>query len=112
MSTTVCRPVLTSGSSHPDVAELGRLLAAAGHENSVSRGENPHNLVDESLLAAITAYRNAHQVDAEDAIPSVPAHERSRWIGPTLWAHILGDRDPESDESQAAAEQHEAEPQG
>jgi hypothetical protein len=89
--TTIARAVLTSGSQHEDVHELGRLLADAGHENSVSRGENPFGLVDESILTAVNNYRNDGDVEPEADIPGVPTHERTRWIGPNLWAALLDD---------------------
>jgi hypothetical protein len=86
---TIARAVLTSGSQHEDVHALGRLLADAGHENSVSRGENPFGLVDESILTAAASYRQQHKLDPEDSIPGVPTHEQTRWIGPTLWDALL-----------------------
>lgn len=89
MSTTIGRAVLTSGSAHDDVHELGRLLADAGYENSVSRGENPFGIVDETILAACQLFRQARDVEPEDAIPGVPEHERRRWIGPRLWDGLL-----------------------
>lgn len=58
-------PILTSGSAHPVVQELGRKLAALGYPNSVSRGTNPFGSVDDSILAAVDQFRSRHGV-AED----------------------------------------------
>jgi hypothetical protein len=58
-------PILTSGSAHPVVHELGRKLGDLGYANSVSRGANPFGNVDESILAAVDQFRSRHGV-AED----------------------------------------------
>ena len=59
-------PILTSGSSHPMVHELGRKLGDLGFENSVSRGENPFGAVDQSVLDAVRHFRRQYGV-APDA---------------------------------------------
>lgn len=105
---TITRPVLTAGTQHEDVHQLGRLLADAGYENSVSRGENPFGLVDETLLTAANAYRIAQGVEPETDIPGVPEHEQQRWIGPVLWEALVPTDESESDEQRAAREQREA----
>lgn len=111
---TIARAVLTSGSQHEDVHALGRLLANAGHENSVSRGQNPFGLVDESIITAANAYRQQHKVDPEDAIAGVPTHEQSRWIGPNLWDALLGPLDggdePAAEPEQPTVQQTPAKP--
>lgn len=87
----VARPVLTSGSTHPDVLPLGLLLAQLGFENSVSQGTNPFNLVDESILAAVNAARSTHSIAEEADISGVPVTERRNWIGPELWEALFTD---------------------
>lgn len=55
-------PILTSGSAHPVVHELGRKLGDLGFPNSVSRGENPFGAVDQSVLSAVGAFRGQYGV--------------------------------------------------
>jgi hypothetical protein len=85
----IARAVLTSGSAHVDVHTLGSILADRGYATSVSRGENAFGIVDESVLTAVAALRNAEQIAEEDAVPGVPPHERARWIGPNLWDALV-----------------------
>jgi hypothetical protein len=85
----IARAVLTSGTAHDDVHILGGYLAQLGYPNSVSRGENPFGIVDDSILSAVALFRNAQQVEPETTIPGVPSHEASRWIGPVLWEALV-----------------------
>jgi alkanesulfonate monooxygenase SsuD/methylene tetrahydromethanopterin reductase-like flavin-dependent oxidoreductase (luciferase family) len=55
-------PILTSGSAHPSVHELGRKLGDLGFPNSVSKGENAFGTVDQSVLAAIDTFRSQYGV--------------------------------------------------
>lgn len=56
-------PMLTSGSADvPAVTDLGRRLTELGFENSVSRGENPFGIVDESIIAAVVQFRRQYGV--------------------------------------------------
>lgn len=55
-------PILTSGSAHSKVHELGRKLGELGFPNSVSQGENPFGSVDQSLLAAVGGFRARYGV--------------------------------------------------
>lgn len=55
-------PILTSGSAHESVHELGRKLGALGFPNSVSRGENPFGTVDQSVLGAVQSFRQHYGV--------------------------------------------------
>ncbi|MGI8412653.1 MAG: hypothetical protein ACR2QA_09200 [Solirubrobacteraceae bacterium] len=58
-------PILSSGSAHPVVHELGRKLAKLGYTNSVSRGENPFGHVDQSVMTAIDAFRSHYGVQED-----------------------------------------------
>lgn len=58
-------PILTSGSAHPVVHELGRKLGALGFPNSVSRGQNPFGTVDESVLSAVNSFRAQYNVEPD-----------------------------------------------
>jgi peptidoglycan hydrolase-like protein with peptidoglycan-binding domain len=58
-------PILTSGSAHPVVHELGRKLGDLGFPNSASRGANPFGAVDESVLSAVGAFRQAYGVQPD-----------------------------------------------
>jgi hypothetical protein len=89
MSTPIARAILTSGSAHDDVHVLGAYLGQLGYENSVSRGENPFGIVDESVMTAVSAFRAKHSVEPETTIPGVAPHEAPRWIGPNLWEALV-----------------------
>lgn len=55
-------PILTSGSAHQSVHEIGRKLGDLGFPNSVSRGENPFGSVDESVMTSVHAFRAQYGV--------------------------------------------------
>jgi len=50
-------PILTSGSAHPCVHELGRKLGELGFVNSVSEGRNHFGTVDPTILTAVSTFR-------------------------------------------------------
>ncbi len=86
-------PILSSGSADPSVHVLGRLLGQLGFENSVSRGQNPHGAVDQSIMGAVHAFRSVFGVEEDptgfggntpDAKMLAAAH-----IGPWTWEAIL-----------------------
>lgn len=58
-------PILTSGSAHHSVHELGRKLGDLGYPNSVSRGENPFGTVDDTVLAAVHTFRSQYGVQPD-----------------------------------------------
>lgn len=78
-------PILGPGSDGPAVAELARLLEAAGHETSISRGENPHGIVDDTVIAAVRRFRATVEVDEVE----VPGSNPDTVIGPATWAALL-----------------------
>jgi hypothetical protein len=83
------RPLLGPLSSDPSVAELGAMLAKVGIETSVSRGENPNNVVDESVLAGVERFRDAYDVQEDPSQWPVQGKEQSRLhIGPWTWEAI------------------------
>jgi hypothetical protein len=55
-------PILTSGSAHPCVHELGRKLGELGFSNSVSEGRNPFGTVDATVLQAVRSFRSQYGV--------------------------------------------------
>jgi hypothetical protein len=59
------RPPLTSLSVGDGVRELGMLLAELGYDNSVSRGQNPFAVFDESIAAAVDAFRRDYDVEED-----------------------------------------------
>lgn len=86
-------PILTSGSAHPVVHELGRILGDLGFENSVTRGENPFGTVDGTILAAVDQFRNRYgvQEDPTGFGGNTPAGRRdaASHIGPWTIEGIL-----------------------
>ena len=97
-------PILTSGSAHPVVHELGRKLGALGFPNSASRGENPFGSVDGTLLAAVDQFRSRYGVEED---PSgfdggvTPAGRRNAaaHIGPWTTEGILRAHERQQNES-------------
>lgn len=65
---THTHPILTSGSADPVVHDLGRKLGQLGYPNSVSRGENPFGVVDQTVLNAVETFRQQYGVQ-EDPSP-------------------------------------------
>lgn len=61
-------PILTSGSAHPVVHDLGRKLGELGFPNSVSRGQNPFGTVDESVMNAVHTFREQHGVQPDPSM--------------------------------------------
>lgn len=55
-------PILTSGSAHPCVHEIGRKLGELGFANSVSKGENPFGTVDQTVLTAVQSFRDQYGI--------------------------------------------------
>ena len=93
------RPTLTSGSADPFVHDLGRRLDKLGFPNSVTRGENPYGVVDQSILQAVAGFRQAYGVE-EDPSPfggSTPAglSLAAAHIGPWTTEAILRASDRE-----------------
>lgn len=98
-------PILTGGSTHPVVHELGRKLAELGFPNSVSRGENPFGHVDQTVLAAVDAFRSRYGVQEDPSgfggnTPAGRAHAAAH-IGPWTIEGILRAHDRHQ-EQQAA----------
>jgi hypothetical protein len=58
-------PMLTSGSAHPCVHELGRKLGELGFPNSVSEGTNPFGAVDATVLVAVNTFRAQYGVQPD-----------------------------------------------
>lgn len=58
-------PILTSGSAHQCVHELGRKLGDLGYPNTVSRGENPFGNVDQSVLGAVQTFRQQYGIQPD-----------------------------------------------
>jgi hypothetical protein len=81
------KPILTSGSGGPAVLTLCDTLAQLGYETSVSEGTNPYGIVDQSVLAAVNAFRADESIE-EDA-KAFGSEELARaHIGPHTWAGL------------------------
>lgn len=83
-------PILTSGSSDPGVELLGRALDKLGYPNSVSRGENPNRIVDETIVTAVRQFRIDHDVheDPSAYVPAEPTYADAH-IGPNTTGAII-----------------------
>lgn len=75
------------------VTKLGELLAALGYETSLSHGQNPFGVVDESVLAASQQFRNDFGVEEDPtAFGGNNDHTRQlarNHIGPWTWEALL-----------------------
>ena len=96
------RPVLTGGSVGPDVIELGVLLGLLGYDNSVSRGENPQGVYDDSIDAAVEGFRRDYDVQED---PSQFARDRANnarsHVAAWTWEAVLRAASRVQDELQA-----------
>lgn len=98
-------PILVSGSASPIVADLGRRLDLLGYPNSVTAGENPFGVVDESVFNAVERFRDDYGVE-EDPTPyggttTAATLRAAQVIGPYTWESIIraSDRVEADDES-------------
>jgi hypothetical protein len=87
------RPLLTYGSSDPSVHELGRILGALGFPNSVSDGHNAYGSIDNTVMAAVFAFRDAYGVQEDPSAygGDTPAgrEQAAAHIGPWTWEAVL-----------------------
>jgi peptidoglycan hydrolase-like protein with peptidoglycan-binding domain len=83
------RPILTSGSAGPDVEELARRLGDLGYSNSVTEGENPFAVLDQSILGAARAFAGDYGVREDPSGFGGSEREAEGHIGPWLWEAVL-----------------------
>ncbi len=84
------RPTLTFGAAGEHVLELVRLLKANGRENnSIARGVNMTNVLDQSVMDDVRAFTDEHDVHndiGEFQGREVPADQLvNNHIGPHIW---------------------------
>lgn len=77
--------LLIVGSAGDDVRTLCALLAYAGYETSVSRGENPLCIFDGSVKAAVEGFRRAYGITEDPGIISASTADVA---GPWTWAAL------------------------
>jgi hypothetical protein len=87
-------PLLATGASGEPVERLCKLLAHAGFAtNTIVKGENPANVLDNSVMADVerfwAAYPDAREPDElyagrEGSIESL----RGSWVGPHTWQKL------------------------
>jgi hypothetical protein len=87
-------PILTGGVSGAAVERLCRLLAAAGYaNNSIVRGENPHAILDNSVMADVRRFWDDHDIaepkDLFEGRDVAAADEEGKWIGPHTWQALI-----------------------
>jgi hypothetical protein len=87
---THSEPLLTEGAAGDAVARLAELLKVLGYrDNTIARGENPANVLDQSVMHDVVAFARSHNVgeDLESfrglAVPAEDAVQRV--IGPYTW---------------------------
>jgi hypothetical protein len=87
-------PILTGGVSGPAVERLCRLLAAAGYAtNTVVKGENPHAILDNSVMSDVHRFWADHDIhepkDLFEGRDVAAADEEGKWIGPHTWQALI-----------------------
>jgi hypothetical protein len=87
-------PILTGGASGPAVERLVRLLAAAGFaSNSIVKGENPHAILDNTVMADVQRFWAAHDVaeppELFEGRDVAAALETGKWVGPHTWQALI-----------------------
>jgi len=83
-------PILTCGASGEPVERLCRLLAAAGYAtNTVVKGENPHAVLDNSVMSDVQRFWDEHGVAEPPELfqgrDTDPRLEEGHWVGPHTW---------------------------
>jgi hypothetical protein len=83
-------PILTGGSAGAPVERLVRLLAAAGYaSNTIVKGENPHAVLDNSVMADVHRFWNEKGVAEPQELfqgrDVDPTKEAGKWVGPHTW---------------------------
>ena len=87
-------PILTFGASGEPVEKLCKLLAHAGFaNNSVVQGQNPHNVLDNTVMADVerfwASYPDGAEPDElyagrEGSVDELQGH----WVGPFTWQKL------------------------
>ena len=78
--------MLGSGAAGEEVVELASHLAYLGYGLSISVGQNPHQMFDDSIRAAVAAFCSDYGV-AED--PKVLQARTQDTVGPWLWEALV-----------------------
>jgi peptidoglycan hydrolase-like protein with peptidoglycan-binding domain len=66
-----------------DVLDLAQRLAALGYPSTISKGVNPYNVLDESVIGAVRSFRRDYGVrDDPSGYSRDPDHMADNWIGP------------------------------
>ncbi|HET6570407.1 MAG TPA: hypothetical protein VFG58_02850, partial [Solirubrobacterales bacterium] len=78
--------MLGSGAAGEEVVELASHLAYLGYGSSISVGQNPHQMFDDSIRAAVAAFCSDYGV-AED--PKVLQARTQDTVGPWLWEALV-----------------------
>lgn len=78
--------MLSPGASGAEVVELAALLGRLGYGSSITAGQNPHAIYDDSLVRAVQALEREYGV-SED--PAVIRARTAETVGPWLWEAIV-----------------------
>jgi hypothetical protein len=80
--------LLAPGMAGPEVAELAGHLATLGYPTSVSKGTNHAYSFDDSITAAVAAFKR--DFGAKEDPSAFPAsHDHSVYVGPWLWEAVI-----------------------
>lgn len=88
-------PILTFGAAGPAVEKLARLLAHAGEAyatNTIVNGTNPHNILDNTVMADVRRFRADYDVsEPKDLYQSRDVAADlidGTWVGPYTWQKL------------------------
>jgi hypothetical protein len=80
--------LLAPGMAGPEVAELAGHLSTLGYPTSVSKGTNHAYSFDDSVTAAVAAFKR--DFGAKEDPSAFPAsHDHSVYVGPWLWEAVI-----------------------
>lgn len=81
------KPILQPGTAGTSVVELGQLLATIGYPNSISKGVNHAFSFDDTIMAAVDAFKRDFHVSEDPS--QFPGVQVETTVGPWLWEALL-----------------------
>jgi peptidoglycan hydrolase-like protein with peptidoglycan-binding domain len=92
------KPHLASGSAGPAVVQLADALHRLGYETSISRGENPYGVLDQSVMAAVRQFRSDEDAQEDASAFAGDQAQADAHIGPHTWAALRDALEKKKDE--------------
>jgi hypothetical protein len=83
------KPLLTAGMAGDAVRELASLLKAAGYDTSISRGQNWTGSFDDTVTAAVNAFKRDFHVVEDPSQFNNDLQQAERFVGPYIWEALI-----------------------